>query len=279
MEKPSFSQDLPRTQRLAEQALTTLQRFLHVEAVSGGVLLVAAAVALICANSPLAHDYHAFWNLPLTIGIGEFLFSKSLHFWVNDRLMTIFFLVVGMEIRREIHEGELQKLDQAALPLIAAAGGVLAPALIYLSLNNDPLRSHGWAVPTATDIAFAVGVLALLGRSVPANVRVFLLALAIIDDIIAVLIIALFYTEGLAFGGFAVALLGGLTILALQKMGIGAAPIYIVPSAPLAWIPGRRRPPDPRRRRTWSDDTGAIDAYAGTPLGGGIARAQTVARQ
>lgn len=235
MEKPSFSEDLPRSQRLAEQALATLQGFLHVEAVSGGVLLVAAALALACANSPLAHDYHAFWNLPLTIGVGEFLFSKSLHFWVNDGLMTIFFLVVGMEIRREIHEGELRRLDQAALPLMAAAGGVVVPALIYLTVNNDPARSHGWAVPTATDIAFAVGVLALLGRSVPANVRVFLLALAIIDDIIAVLIIALFYTEGLAFGGFAVALLGVLMIFGLQRIGVGAAPIYVVPSV-VVWV-------------------------------------------
>ena len=121
MNAPTVVDDLPRAQRLAEQALATLQRFLHVEAVSGVVLLFAAAAALIWANSPFAHGYHAFWNLPITIGLGEYVFSKSLHFWVNDALMTVFFLVVGMEIRREIHEGALSKLDQAMLPLIAAA--------------------------------------------------------------------------------------------------------------------------------------------------------------
>lgn len=154
--------DLPRVQFLAERAVTTLQRFLHVEAVSGGVLLIAAAAALIWANSPFAHDYHALWHLPLSIGLGEFVFSRSLHFWINDALMTIFFLVVGMEIRREIHEGALSRLNQAILPVVAAAGGVIIPALIYLSLNTDPVRGQGWAVPTATDIAFAVGVLTLL---------------------------------------------------------------------------------------------------------------------
>ena len=151
-------------QRLAEQALATLQRFLRVEAASGAVLVFSAAAALMWANSPFAHGYHAFWNLPITIGLGEYVFSKPLHFWVNDALMTLFFLVVGMEIRREIHEGALSRIDQAMLPLIAACGGVIVPALIYLGFNGDPVRGRGWAVPTATDIAFAVGILALLGR-------------------------------------------------------------------------------------------------------------------
>jgi Na+:H+ antiporter, NhaA family len=227
--------DLPRAQFLAKRAFTTLQRFLHVEAVGGVVLLIAAAVALIWANSPFAYSYHALWHLPLSIGLGEFVFSKSLHFWINDALMTVFFLVVGMEIRREIHEGALSKLDQAVLPVIAAAGGVIVPALIYLSLNADPGRGRGWAVPTATDIAFAVGVLALLGRSIPVNVRVFLLALAIIDDVIAVLIIAFFYSGGLQFGGFIVASLGILMILGFQRAGLGSALTYILPGA-VVWI-------------------------------------------
>jgi NhaA family Na+:H+ antiporter len=223
--------DLPRAQFLAERAFTTLQRFLHVEAVGGAVLLIAAAGALIWANSPFAHGYHALWHLPLSIGLGEFVFSKSLHFWINDALMTVFFLVVGMEIRREIHEGALSKLDQAVLPVIAAAGGVIVPALIYLSLNADPVRGLGWGVPTATDIAFAVGVLALLGRSIPINVRVFLLALAIIDDVSAVLIIAIFYSGGLQFGGFIVASLGILMVLGFQRIGVGSALAYILPGA------------------------------------------------
>jgi NhaA family Na+:H+ antiporter len=228
------SEELPRTQRLAEQALGTLQRFLHIEAVSGAVLLFAAAAALTWANSPFSHSYHAFWHLPVTIGFGEYVFSRSLHFWVNDALMTLFFLVVGMEIRREIYEGALSKPDQAALPLIAAIGGVIVPAIIYLSLNSDPVRSQGWAVPTATDIAFAVGILAVLGRSIPVNVRVFLLALAIIDDIIAVLIIAVFYTTEIQFGGFAVAAFGLLAVFGFQRMGIGSALAYVVPGS-LVW--------------------------------------------
>jgi Na+:H+ antiporter, NhaA family len=227
--------NLPRAQFLAERALTTLQRFLHVEAVSGLVLLVAAAAALIWANSPNASSYHALWHLPLSIGVGEFAFSKSLHFWINDVLMTVFFLVVGMEIRREIHEGALSKLNQAVLPVIAAAGGVIVPALIYLSLNTDNVRGRGRAVPTATDIAFAVGVLALLGRSIPVNVRVFLLALAIIDDVIAVLIIAFFYSGGLQFNGFIIASFGILMVLGFQRMGVGSALAYILPGA-VVWL-------------------------------------------
>ncbi|MEH2513576.1 NhaA family Na+:H+ antiporter [Nitrobacteraceae bacterium AZCC 1564] len=231
---PSFD-ELPKAQRLAEQAFNTLHRFLHVEAVSGAALLVAAAAALIWANSSFAHSYHAFWNLPLTIGVGEHAFSRSLHFWVNDALMTIFFLVVGMEIRREIHEGALSRLDQAVLPLVAATGGVIVPALIYVSLNSDPARGQGWAVPTATDIAFAVGVLALLGRTIPVNVRVFLLALAIIDDIIAVLIIALFYTASVQLGGFIIASIGVLAALGFQRIGIGSALFYVLPGS-LVWV-------------------------------------------
>ncbi|MGY4325651.1 NhaA family Na+:H+ antiporter [Bradyrhizobium sp. LB7.2] len=227
--------DLPKAQRLAEQALNTLQRFLHVEAVSGAVLLAAAAAALIWANSPVAHNYQDFWHLPATIGLGELVFSRSLHFWVNDVLMTVFFLVVGMEIRREIHEGALSRLDQAILPLIAAAGGVILPALIYLSLNAGPDRGQGWAVPTATDIAFAVGVLALLGRRIPVNLRVFLLALAIIDDIIAVLIIALFYTADIQLGGFVIASVGVLAVLCFQRIGFGSALLYVLPGS-LVWI-------------------------------------------
>lgn len=235
MPRHTSRQDLPRTQLLAERAFATLERFLHVEAASGIVLLIAAATALIWANSPLAHTYHALWHAPLSIGIGSYVFSQSLHFWINDALMTIFFLVVGMEIRREIHEGALSDMKQASLPIMAAVGGVVVPALIYLSLNTEPVRQHGWAVPTATDIAFAVGVLALLGRSIPANVRVFLLAVAIIDDIIAVLIIALFYSGGLDYHGFIVAGLGILMVLGFHRLGIGSAYAYVLPSA-ITWV-------------------------------------------
>jgi len=235
MHRHTQRQELPRARLLAERAFATLERFLHIEAASGIVLLVAAGAALIWANSPFAHGYHALWHLPLSVGIGDFAFSRSLHFWINDALMTLFFLVVGMEIRREIHEGALSDPKQASLPIMAAIGGVAVPALIYLGINADPARQHGWAVPTATDIAFAVGVLALLGKSIPSNVRVFLLALAIIDDIIAVLIIALFYSGGLGYQGFLVAGLGLAMVLGFQQIGIGSAYAYVLPGA-ITWV-------------------------------------------
>jgi len=218
-----------RTQLLTDRALATLERFLHIEAVSGIVLLLAAATALLWANSSWSASYGALWHTPVSFGVGPWVTSQSLHFWINDGLMTIFFLVVGMEIRREIHEGAMSDLRQAALPIGAALGGVVVPALIYLALNGDPSRQHGWAVPTATDIAFAVGVLALLGRGIPGNVRVFLLALAIIDDVIAVLIIAIFYSGGLQIEGFAVAGAGIGMVLLMQRMGLGSAWAYVVP--------------------------------------------------
>jgi NhaA family Na+:H+ antiporter len=159
---------VPPAQLLAQQAIATLERFLHSEAVSGVALLLAAAVALIWADSPNAHSYHTIWDLPLAVGLGSFALSQTLHFWINDGLMTVFFLVAVMEIRRQIHEGAWSEWSQALLPVAAAVGGVIAPAAIFL-------RSQGWAVPTATAIAFAVGALALLGRSIPWNPRIFLL--------------------------------------------------------------------------------------------------------
>lgn len=222
---------MPRVQHLAERAFDALESFLHIEAVGGIVLLLAAALALLWANSPMAGSYGRLWHVRLSIGVGAHVFSPSLHFWINDGLMTVFFLVVGMEIRREIHQGALRDFRQAALPLLAALGGVAAPALIYLALNAAPARHHGWAIPTATDIAFAVGVLALLGRAVPGNLRVFLLALAIIDDIVAVLIIAVFYAGGLDCGGFLVAGIGVLLVLGMQRIGIGSAWPYVLPGA------------------------------------------------
>jgi len=232
---PNTSQGstLPRAQVLAERAFSTLEKFLHIEAFSGVVLLLAAAAALIWANSPYADGYHHFWHTAVSFSIGSWSVSESLHFLINDGLMTIFFLVVGMEIRREIHEGALANMRLAALPLAAALGGVVVPALIYFALNPGGEAAHGWAVPTATDIAFAVGVLALLGRSIPSNVRVFLLALAIIDDIVAVLIIAVFYSGGMDYSGFIIAAIGILMVLGMQRIGIASAYAYVLPGAVL----------------------------------------------
>ncbi|WP_042264191.1 Na+/H+ antiporter NhaA [Paraburkholderia heleia] len=227
--------NLPPVERIARRAFTALEHFLHIEAASGIMLLVAAVTALVWANSPLGESYHALWDAPVVFGLGEHAFRQPLHFWINDALMTVFFLVVGMEIRRELHEGSLSEIRQALLPLAAAIGGVAAPALFYCVVNRSSSMVAGWAVPTATDIAFAVGVLALLGRSIPGNVRIFLLTLAIVDDIIAVLIIAIFYSSGLDYVGFVIAAAGIVLILVMQRLGIGAAQPYVVPGA-IIWF-------------------------------------------
>lgn len=234
MQQPAAPPESTRRTLLADRASAAFARFARIEAASGILLLMAAVIALIWANSPLAHSYHALWHAPLGIGLGSLEFSRPLHFWINDGLMTLFFLVVGMEIRREIHNGALSTMRQAAMPLVAAMGGVIAPALIFISLNHDPAQLRGWAVPAATDIAFAVGVLALLGRSIPANVRIFLLALAIIDDVIAVLIIAFLYSGGVEVSGLALAGLGMLVVVLFQRAGVTSALPYCIPGA-ITW--------------------------------------------
>lgn len=228
-------QPIPRPQQITERALSALERFSHIEAVSGIALLLAALAALAWANSAFADSYEHLWHTQITFGIGDVSVSRSLHFLVNDGLMTVFFLVVGAEIRQEIHNGALASFRMAMLPLGAALGGVLMPALIYLAINHGTDAANGWAVPTATDIAFAVGVLALLGKSIPGGVRVLLLALAIIDDIVAILIIALFYTTSLDYSGIVIAVVGVLLVLAFQRMGIGKAIAYVVPGA-IIWF-------------------------------------------
>ncbi|MET0985843.1 MAG: Na+/H+ antiporter NhaA [Steroidobacteraceae bacterium] len=215
--------------------LRPLEKFLHVEAASGVVLLTAAVAALIWANSPWADSYEALWHAQFALQLGGLSVSESLHFIINDVFMTVFFLVVGLEIRREIHDGALANLRLATLPIFAAAGGVVAPALIYLGLNATPELRHGWAVPTATDIAFALGVLALLGKRVPASLRVLLLALAIIDDIIAILIIALFYSSGVQLLGAGIAVAGAVLVFTWQVLGLRSAWSYVVPGA-VVWF-------------------------------------------
>jgi len=214
--------------RAALKLLRPVERFLHVEAASGIILLVVTVIALAWANSRWAASYEHLWHTPVTFGIGPYTFQKDLHFWINDGLMTIFFFVVGLEIRRETHQGELSDLKRAALPIAAAIGGMAAPALIYLALNPHAPERQGWAIPTATDIAFAVGVLALLGKRVPSALRVLLLALAIIDDIGAIVIIAIFYSSGISLVGFGVAGLGIAAVLLMQRFGV---------RSPLAYVP------------------------------------------
>jgi NhaA family Na+:H+ antiporter len=220
--------------RFARFAGQPLDRFLHIEAASGILLLVATAVALACANSPWAEQYLHFWHTPVGIRIGGFVFERSLEWVVNDGLMVIFFFVVGMEIRREIHHGELSEWKRAALPAAAALGGMLAPAGLYLVFAGEPATRSGWGVPMATDIAFAVGILTLLGPRVPAALRVLLLALAVIDDLGAIVVIALFYSSGIELSGLLVAAAGIGGVLAMQRFGVRAKLLYVAPTV-VAW--------------------------------------------
>ncbi len=220
--------------RLARLARRPLERFLRIEAASGILLLVAAAVALLWANSPWAEGYVQLWRTPVGFRIGGFAFERPLDWFVNDGLMVIFFFVVGLEIRREIHHGELSEWRRAALPAFAALGGMLAPAGLYLLFAGAPLTRAGWGVPMATDIAFAVGILTLLGKRVPAALRVLLLALAVIDDLGAIVVIALFYSSGINFVGVLVAALGFGGVFAMQRFGVRAKLAY-VPVAIVAW--------------------------------------------
>ncbi len=220
--------------RFARMASRPLEGFLRIEAASGILLLVAASVALGWANSPWAAGYVHFWHTPLGIRVGAFAWERSLEWVVNDGLMVIFFFVVGMEIRREMHDGELSEWRRAALPAAAALGGMLAPALLYLVVAGQPATRSGWGVPMATDIAFAVGILSLLGKRVPPALRVLLLALAVIDDLGAIVVIALFYSSGLIATGLLVAAAGFASIFAMQRLGVRAKLAYVAPSL-VAW--------------------------------------------
>ena len=176
-----------------------IRKFLKLEAAGGLLLIIAAIVALIMANTPLQGAYQQFLDIPVSIKISSFGLDKPLILWINDFLMAIFFLVVGLEVKRELLEGSLAGRDKAIFPAIAAVGGMIAPALVYLAFNGaDDITRQGWAIPAATDIAFALGVMALLGKRVPTELKVFLLALAIIDDLGVIVIIAFFYTSSVS---------------------------------------------------------------------------------
>jgi Na+:H+ antiporter, NhaA family len=224
----------PRAHRLVRRLLAPVQAFLEIQAASGIALVLVTAIALLWANSRWADSYHALWHLPIGLAFGEWGLVQPLHFWVNDVLMTVFFFVVGLEIRREIHGGELSDLRRASLPLVAALGGMLLPAAIYAALNHGGPGAGGWGVPMATDIAFAVGVLALLGPRVPPALRVLLLALAVIDDIGAILVIAIFYSSGIQFAGLGLAAAGCALILLQQRLGLRRAWHYL-PAGAIVW--------------------------------------------
>src|SRR3982751_510848 len=190
---------------LIERVLAPFRAFTHTASASGVVLLAVTAIALGWANSPWAESYHHLWELPISGTLGGATFRTTLHHLINDGLMAVFFFVVGLEIKREIIAGELASIRTASLPMIAALGGMVVPAAIYAIVNRGGPGMPGWGVPMATDIAFALGVLALLGNRVPLGLRVFLAALAIVDDIGAVLVIAVFYTAGLSAAALSLA--------------------------------------------------------------------------
>jgi Na+:H+ antiporter, NhaA family len=209
--------------------LNSLQQFLKLEAAGGVVLCAAAAMALMLANSPLETFYIQFLDLPLAIQIGGLAIAKPLLLWVNDGLMAIFFMLVGLEVKREVVEGELSRVSDAALPAIAALGGMAGPALVYLACNwGDAEALRGWAIPTATDIAFALGVLALVGPRAPGSLKVFLLALAIIDDLGAIIIIAAFYTAELSLVALTLAGVGVIALVALNLSGVSHRAAYML---------------------------------------------------
>jgi len=205
-------------ERAFERVMTPFEEFIHNQTSSGLVLMATAVLALILANSAAATVYHHFFETEIVLSFGGWTLEMNLHHWINDGLMALFFFLVGLEIKREVLVGELASVRQAALPIIAAIGGMVVPALIYFAINPEGSAARGWAIPMATDIAFAVGALVLLGRRVPASLMMFLVALAIVDDLGGVLVIALFYTQSISFGALGV---GALLLALLVGFNLG----------------------------------------------------------
>lgn len=205
-----------------------VQRFIQVEWVGSVLLLAAALLALAWANSPWAESYHNLWEIHLSIDLGLFHIDESLHHWINDGLMAVFFFLVGLEIKRELLHGNLASPRQAALPVVAAIGGMVVPAAIYASLNAGGPGASGWGIPMATDIAFALGVLGLVGRRAPIDLRIFLLALAIVDDLGAIMVIAIFYTAEISTQALVMAAVIIGVILIMRRMGIRSMGAYLV---------------------------------------------------
>ncbi len=206
-----------------------IKEFIENESASGILLIFATILALLLSNSFLSAYYDSFLHIPVEIRVGPLHLDKSLYHWVNDGLMAVFFLLIGLEVKREILEGHLSSLSQIALPGFAAIGGMVVPAAVYLYFNiNDPVAVSGWAIPTATDIAFALGILSLLGNRVPMSLKIFLMALAIIDDLGAIVIIALFYTTELSTLSIGVAMGALLGLMALNYFGVAKKAAYFI---------------------------------------------------
>jgi Na+:H+ antiporter, NhaA family len=225
-----------RSDRLVPRVLAhPVQRFLDTEAAGGVVLLVAAVVALAWASSPWSASYEQLWSTELTVGTAGVHLTESLRHWVNDLAMGLFFFVAGLEIKRELVHGDLRKARTAMLPILCAVGGMVVPALLFLAFNAGGPGVRGWGIPMATDIAFSVGVLALVGRRTPASLKVFLLTLAIVDDIGAIVVIALFYSSGVSLAWLAGAAGIVVAIAVLKRIGVRSLVPYVVLAAAL-WL-------------------------------------------
>ncbi|TKB47311.1 Na+/H+ antiporter NhaA [Ferrimonas sediminicola] len=208
---------------------TVIKNFFNQESSGGIILMVMVALAMLMANTPLDRFYDAFLNTPVQIRVGALDLHKPMLLWINDLLMAFFFLLIGLEVKRELLHGTLSSISQASLPSFAAIGGMVAPAAIFLAFNHgDPLAASGWAIPAATDIAFALGILALLGSRVPLALKVFLLALAIIDDLLAIVIIALFYSGDLSTVSLVIAAGAVLALLTINRLGIRSLMPYLL---------------------------------------------------
>ena len=212
--------------------LQLIQRFLKLESAGGILLLLSAVAAMLLANSPLSEQYNNFLNLPVSIQIGHFTIDKTLIHWINDGFMAVFFILVGMEVKKELFEGSLSSYQQAIFPAIAAIGGMIIPAIVYWFIaKQDPSLVNGWAIPMATDIAFALGIMALLSKQVPLPLKIFLLALAIIDDLGAIVVIALFFSHGLSVQALFFSAIAIIALVLLNRFKVSALCAYIVVGA------------------------------------------------
>ncbi|WP_068599015.1 Na+/H+ antiporter NhaA [Vaginella massiliensis] len=213
-----------------------INQFINKSTTGGLVLFIAAVTAIFFANSPWAEWYHELWQHRIGVSFGDFELKMSLHHWINDGLMAIFFFVVGLELKRELTNGELSSPKQAMLPIIAAIGGMVFPALIYTFFNGDTDAAHGWGIPMATDIAFALGVMYLLGDKVPLSLKVFLTALAIVDDLGAVLVIALFYTSNLNLMFLSIGIALFILLLICNRLGFKSPIFYAIIGIGGIWL-------------------------------------------
>lgn len=207
---------------------TVIQDFIKLESVGGILLLIVSVIALVIANSPLSHLYNAFLEMTVSVQFGSLIISKPLLLWINDGLMAVFFFLIGLEVKREVLEGELSSFSQVILPAIGALGGMIVPAAIYSWINwNDPVALNGWAIPVATDIAFALALLGVFSRRVPVALKVFLLTLAIFDDLAAIVIIAIFYSGDLSMNALSVGMAAFVVGIIMNRVGVTRTSFYL----------------------------------------------------